>query len=254
MSNFRFGCVFAAIAIASAAGSASAGSVAIHDADRGWFTNVGKHTANQHNVYTGVYTEGIEYRSFFQFDISGLSGTVTNGSFSVVPGTGCEYSGGGCLQTDKGSETVTFYDVSEAGLGSLPVTGSDEGNQAGISVFNDLGSGESYGEFTATGSHGDAMPGVSFEFNTALMNDLNRAIQAGDRTFVIGAALTSLTGNMAVREAFWNYSTGSTSANFATLNVEYTDSVAAVPLPASLPLLGGAFAALGFAARRRKRG
>lgn len=38
-----------------------------------------------------------------------------------------------------------------------------------------------------------------------------------------------------------------------TLDIELSDSVAAVPLPATLPLLAAAFGGLGFAAKRKKR-
>lgn len=248
MSNFRFSCVVTAIAIASAAGAASAGSITLHEETRGWVNDLGIHTADNANVLVGLTSEKHLYRSYFQFDISGISGVVTGGSFSVIAGTGCNYEASGCLFTPDGSETVAFYDVNEADLES-----ADAGTDMATSVFEDLGTGASYGEATVVGANLAPMPAVAFSFSDALISDLNKAIQDGDKTFALGARLLTLHSPLDKPETFWSHSASDPGLKLTSLNVEYTEQVAAVPLPASLPLLAGAFAALGFAARRSKK-
>lgn len=161
--------------------------------------------------------------------------------------------GSGCLVTDDPNETVLFYDVNEVGLEPIATLGSDEGNQAGINVFHDLGSGKVYGKVIATPRENRAMPEVSFRFSENLISDLNKAVLDGDKTFALGAMLTSRSTNPDTYEVLWGSSNSDLGVKLASLNVEYSERVAAVPLPASLPLLGAAFAALGFAARRGRK-
>lgn len=244
MTKLRFG-LAAAIALASATGGAQAANIAFIEFDQGWVTDDGEQSIFPFNmnIYTGKTNSGEINRSFFLFDISGLSGAVTGGSFSVPAN--------GFLYTDTGTETVRFYDVSEAEMVSLAASGSDPGDILGQDAFADLGSGVSYGEFTVVGEDNSPMPTVSLTFSAALIADLNQAIADGDESFAIGAALTTIGVSAVARQAFWSRSNRPEGGT--TLYIEY-DPAAAIPLPATLPLLAGAFAALGFAAKRKKRG
>lgn len=249
----RFGCVVAAMFIASMAGAASAGTVTLEDLSRGWVTNDGARQKGNGNIFTGYSTDYHYYRSYIQFDISGLTGIVTGGSFSVLASKDCNKFTSGCLFTKNGSETVAFHDVNEEGLGPILASGTASGSTEGKSIFEDLGTGDTYGEFTITGPNYSLMPEVSFGFNDAMIRDLNKAIQDGDQTFALGTRMTTASGIPGKAEVFWSHSVESLNVKIASLNVEYTEQVAAVPLPASLPLLVGAFAALGYAARRSKK-
>lgn len=251
MTKFCSG-ILAAMVFASAAGSAQAAGVTLHETNLGWFMDDGSRNASSTNMLTGVTSSGEETRSFFIFDITGLSGVVSGGSFSVAAGDGCDFATAGCLQTDEGTETVNFYDVLEADLVPLAASGSAAGDAAGKSVYEDLGSGESYGEVTIAGADRSAMPAVSLIFSERLIADLNAAIAAGDTSFAIGAALATIAGSYDDDEGFWSRSRP--QMKVASLNIDFSSTVAAVPLPATLPLLIGGVAALGFAVRRMKLG
>lgn len=249
MSKFCFG-VAAVMALASVGGSAHAAALALQESGRGYVAADGA-TSNS-IFFTGVVPRSAghnESRGYFLFDISGISGQVSSGSFSVAAEDECTFAfdGSGCLVTNAGTETVDFYDVKDVeGLESIRT--SAEGADA---VFTDLGSGVKYASFTLEGANRSAMPAVSFKFSQPLLDDLNKAIADGKKSFAIGAALATIDDTYA-EQGFWGRSSFDKS-KLITLDIELSDSVAAVPLPATLPLLAAAFGGLGFAAKRKKR-
>jgi len=76
---------------------------------------------------------GSEYRGFFVFDLSGVTGNITAVRFKVFQPYNGFYS------PSSGSETVNFWDI------STPVS-TLIANTGGNVVFADLGSGNTYAD------------------------------------------------------------------------------------------------------------
>lgn len=106
--------------------------VAVPTVNAGWFDATGFHDGNSTNYITGstglAGFHGGRLRSFFVFDLSGLSGQVVSADLSLQ-----SYGGAG------GPNTLTLYDVS-----TPPATLAATANGA-TQIFDDLGSGTSLG-------------------------------------------------------------------------------------------------------------
>ena len=178
------------------------------------------------NYLTGEYTAfGIphEYRSFFIFDVSGVTDTIVSATFEV--------SAAFPVMTDP-TESLSLFNVSTA-LASLSA------GTAGVVGFTDLGSGTVYGSRTFTGAEPTLLPPTAIALNAAALADLN----AATTLFGFGGALTTIAGTS--NQAIF----GSSDALVTRLVLETTP--ARVPEPSSSLLLG--LSAVGVLARRRKR-
>ncbi|MHC4882648.1 MAG: hypothetical protein ACYTCV_08625 [Planctomycetota bacterium] len=105
----------------------------IDASDRGWWRNLGNHDANNKNTYTGWWNN-LTSNSFFVFDLT----SVPPGSFSdaTLRLEIEDYYG------PNASESLTIYDV------STPISVLTSSGTNNVAVFNDLESGNSYGNFT----------------------------------------------------------------------------------------------------------
>ena len=143
---------------------------------RGAWTIAGNHTASDKSTPTGVATN--TYRSFFIFDLSSLAATITAASVRL------ELTAYTSITPE---ETLQIYDVS-TNTATLTASGS---GQTGI--YNDLGSGELYGEFEV--SPADQNMVLDIPLNTEAVADINAA--AGGN-FAIGLRLETLVGDGAL--------------------------------------------------------
>lgn len=118
-------------------------------------------------------------RNFFTFDISGLRGqTVTGATLTLTNFMSMSDSGQTSLQ-------YTLYDVSTA-AGTLDAVGGTS-----AAIYDDLGSGVSYGSYSLPVTGLDL--GTSqLILNASAVGDLNAAIAGGTPSFSIGGTLPSL--------------------------------------------------------------
>jgi hypothetical protein len=214
--------------------SASAATITLSAVSRGAYVDSGVFGTGGAGTPGGNYVTGEynafgtpqEYRSFYVFDLSGVTDTIVSGTFQI--------SAGSYTSVDA-SESVSLFDVSS------PIAALT-GNTGGVSAFNDLGSGTVYGSRVFTSADPVFLPTTAILLNSAALSDLN----AATGLLGIGGAVTSITGlsNQAVF--------GGTGLGYITqLVLQTTPAETAVPEPASLILLGTGISAV--VARRRLR-
>lgn len=193
----------------------------------GRYFDTGTFAAGEYGTgwHSGIPSEA---RSFFGFDLSGVTGTVVSATLRLQTATAVSP-----FLTPTGTETFGVFDVSAA-LGTL--TGG-----AGASSFADLGSGTQYGSLDVTDPVGTY---IDIQLNGAGLAYLN-GLAGG--TAVMGGAITSLTKGLApANEIVFNGSTGSMTRQ---LLLE-TDGGSSVPEPGTWMLVGGGALAVGL--RRRQ--
>ena len=187
-----------------------------------------------------------EYRNFFAFDLSALSGVAVSATLSISgAGLGNSY-----YNPSGDSLAYTNYQIRS------PLETVLTGGSGLTDIFEDLGSGTRYGSTNVStpGSSGP-MPAVQVDLTGALQ-DLTRSF--GEKWGLGGAVTRS--GN--VNQTLWANSEGSQ----VTLRVETTSEYPGcgpsggvppkcnppvIPLPATLPLLFGGLGLLTLAFRRR---
>jgi len=156
------------VALLTSIASASV-TVTLNPTVRGWYESAGDNNAEPTaNYLTGSY--GLEHRSFFVFNLNGLTG-ITSATLKLYqPSTGY-YSPNGFAQT------LFLYNV------TTPATQLIAGTNS-TAIFNDLGSGTSYG-------NRDYTPADNNTFTTLVLNaaGLNDANAAGGGYFSVGGAL-----------------------------------------------------------------
>jgi hypothetical protein len=117
---------------------------------------------------------GEEFRSFFNFDLSSITGTITSAELRL----GYDRFG---FSSPGPTETLGIFDVTT----SIPALVAGSG---GLSAFADLGSGTLYGSAVLPTSN-PADGTASITLNTSALAGLN-AEQGGQ--FAVGGALTAL--------------------------------------------------------------
>jgi hypothetical protein len=209
----------------------SAGSITISATDSGRYLDTGTKNSDLPGIYGTGWFGGIpaEIRSFFSFNLSGVSGTVTAATLHLET----QPSSSSYISNDP-SETLTLFDVSTA-LASLV------GGTAGVAGFNDLGSGTQYGNAVVLSSVGQF---IDIQLSPGGLAYLN-GILGG--TAVFGGAITTLAKG-ASNEILFN----GTSSSLTRQLLLTTDS-AATPEPAAILLCGAGLLSLTMARRRMVR-
>jgi hypothetical protein len=221
---------------------ASAAPITVETFDNGWYSqnnnSSGDLTAGVSNINVGWnQVTGATYRNWLAFDLSALAGQ------NITSATLTFHGGNGTYDSPK-IETLGLFDY----IGSINSLIAD---QSGVGIYNDLGSGASYGQIAVPSPLGM----FSITLNAAAINALNAAVGNTDRRFVIGGSLLSIAashdGSNWYNDGQLFRITGPTSAldHAAYLSLETSP----VPVPAALPLFASSLIGGFFAARRKRR-
>lgn len=161
--------------------------------NQGWWSPQAGNSDDNDNWIAGDYF-GTQWNNFFSFSLAGVTGPASSAELVL-----------GAFSLSNGPLTYTIFDVST----DVVTLNNNLGPDAGI--YNDLGSGVSYGSVIISGQDP-----VVVKLNAAGLAALNAAIDAGDRYFSIGGSVNTV-----------------------------------VPEPSSLALMGSALAAAALIARKR---
>ena len=190
--------------------------------NQGWLAETfGNNNPTNDNYFTGHFYVGGEHRSFFSFDLSGVSGTVTSATFNVRR-----------YDQSLTSLSIGLFDVSTP-ASTLITTRQGLINPT---VFADLGSGNGYGSFVV--NNGLSTDILSFSLNANALTDINAVVGSG--YFSIGAAL------LTQYQIMFGASNDEPGNSGKTLNSiqELVLTTATVPEPSSIALSSISAAAL----------
>jgi hypothetical protein len=210
--------------------STPASAVTSTATDRGWFDEIGQHRVSNKNAYAGQ-DGSAQFRSFFVFDLSSLSGTATSATLRLEHE---QYFG------PDATETFDVFDVST----SAAALGTDHfmSNAAGQSIYDDLGTGNLYAS-NIVASPGTVGTILEITLNSQAITDINNALGG---TFSVGLKL---------RDPF-TLTSGSEAVRFSVEDEPRThelvlgfESAVPEPITATLGLMG--LGVLGMATRRR---
>lgn len=138
-----------------------------------WRQCIESYSEDSDDGYGLFFTSGCMTRPFFSFHLSALPGNLT------VRAATLEIQRYGACAANQESEPVSFFDV------STPAPQLNENSGHNNAIFEDLGSGTSYGTFNIS-KGGDPTDLLSFPLNQAAVSDINAA--AGG-WFSVGAKL-----------------------------------------------------------------
>ncbi|HEY6432822.1 MAG TPA: PEP-CTERM sorting domain-containing protein [Acetobacteraceae bacterium] len=162
---------------------ASGGSAVLTTGDKqGWWSATMPNSAGNDDYFVGnplADSSPQWLRNFFTFDISGLRGqTVTSATLTLTNFMSMSDSGQTSLQ-------YTLYDV------STPAALLDAVGGPNAAIYDDLGSGVSYGSYSLPVTGLD-LSTSQLALNANAVGDLNAAIAGRTPSFSIGGTLPSL--------------------------------------------------------------
>jgi hypothetical protein len=222
----RISTVATLIALSCSLQSAFGTEIATEAADLGWYNSSGIHQSFNENTLTGQLGE--EYRSFYLWHLPSFSGTVTSARIQLD----LQYSLG---SASLAPQTGRMFDVSAGSLDSLTL---DDGGGLGGTIFDDLGSGSSYGDFVISSADDRTIFTVILNSNalSALGASAGQPFALGMRNVTESGLDFFLFSSMSVRGS-------------QKLFVDVTPTTAVPEPEAWLMMLGG----LALLARRRVR-
>lgn len=241
MRFWAMGAALSCSILMSALGPETSNAATVESFDSGWYQNNG-FTAGVSNINVGWNPNtGTTYRNWLAFDLSGLAGQ------NITAATLTFYGGNEVYNSASPSETLGLFDYS----GSINALLGNQSGATGVGIYNDLGSGESYGTAIVTGPLGQ----FTVTLSAAAVAAINAAANSGDNRLVIGGALLSIP---AVRDSdnWWiNNSLFGISGPQAALDhaAFLTAEVSEVPLPAAVWFFGTAAAGYAGVSRWRRR-
>jgi hypothetical protein len=227
-SHMRPRALLSLLAFSALAAPASAATISVVASDSGFYNSAGNHTAQNQNYLTGRF-DTTDRRSFFVFDLSGVSKPVTAATLNLYNPDVSDFLKG--YVSPDPTETLAMFDV------ATPIDTLTLGGLGIAGVFDDLGTGVQFG--TVVVSPADNGRTVSIVFNAAGIDAINAAL--GGR-IAFGGVLTTLGAGIASEHVF-----GFSTADFAGDDVRRLD-LTVVPEPGTLSLLG--FALVTIALRR----
>lgn len=203
----------------------------------GWYAHNGQHDDWNTFYSVGGGGDGLTRNNFFLFDLSGLGGTATDATLriynpGVAPSPGVRF---GYTSADA-SETYRLFDVSTPDLELASTHGA--GSVSGQTIFADLGSGTSYGEYQATLADNGHF--VEINLNPAGL----AAINGGQPIFMVGGTVTTLDNLVNPESVF-------AAGNLFLGSVQLV--VSSVPEPEQAVLLLSGLALVAGAARRKAK-
>lgn len=210
-----------ALCAAAVCSTSAIATTVINWSDSGSYDDTGAHRKTTTNYVAGPCficqgPPGTQYHNFFVFDTSAVQGTVTSGILRLRPGY---------VAADG---IYSLFDV------STPIPVLLAGGLGLLSVYDDLGSGTSYGSASVLTSQS-----MSRDFVDVVLNeDAIKAINANRGLFALGGSFA------ADAHAFG----GTYTDEQRQLRLETID----VPEPPSIGLLGAGLALLATLRRRRK--
>jgi hypothetical protein len=212
---------------------ASSATTLLSAVDQGNVKDDGEHVRLGTNYAVGNASLGTDFRDFFIFDLSSLTGNVvTSASLDIfLPETG--YS------SSDTSETLMLFDVSSTSIASLVGT---TGGVMDVNNYTDLGTGAVYGSSVVTESLENTV--INIALSAAAITDLNAAIGT---LFAVGGDLT--TASVAPGQEIIFVNTQDIPLSQTVLRLETTS----VPEATTLALLTLSFAGIGYQRRKRAK-
>lgn len=140
--------------------------------DSGHYDDSGSYANFNHNYLTGDNGSG-QYRSFFVFDLSAVSGTIIGAELRL-------FNPAGGYSSPDDAETLTLFDV------ATPIATLRAGGDGLTSVYADLGSGTAYGASDVSSADDGRIVSVTLDASALA------SLGASRGQFAFGAALTTL--------------------------------------------------------------
>lgn len=162
-------------------------STVLNAVDSGWWTHLGSHNANNPNYIAGR-ENGLEFNNFFVFNLAGINEPIA--SATLVATNGLASRGPGYRSPDP-SETYTLFDV------STPISALTTSGNGQTTIFDDLGTGISYGSRDITAA--DNSRPVPIALNDAGIAALNAALGS---QVALGGAVTTLARQARFEQVF----------------------------------------------------